>query len=130
MYKEPRILVPGSLDGFYLPLEIRSLGMTLGVVLLFDLAATATFTGLREAYALLEGGALRRQRPSGKAEGHTKRQQKRHDQQCNALRHLLTPFAWSEKGRKTTDHPHPLTARCSEDEPMTTWLHERLLRRS
>jgi len=22
------------------------------------------------------------------------------------------------------------TARCSEDEPMTTWLHERLLRRS
>jgi hypothetical protein len=23
-----------------------------------------------------------------------------------------------------------ITARCSEDEPMTTWLHERLLRRS
>jgi len=66
--------------------------MALAVVLLFDLAATATFTGLRQTYTLLKGGGLRRERSSGNAEGHAQRQHERHDQQRNALLHLLTSF--------------------------------------
>src|SRR5215208_4815175 len=39
----------------------------------------------------------------------------------------LGGVGWVRTGGEDLVEPH--TARCSEDKPMTTWLHERLLRR-
>jgi hypothetical protein len=71
--------------------------MALAMVLVLDLAATATLASLHGTRTLRKGFGLRRERPSSYAHRHAQSQHKRRDQQSYALPHLLTPFAYSRR---------------------------------
>jgi hypothetical protein len=111
----PRLFYPGppTLVRPWFYLEVCTVRVARAVVLLLDRAATATLTSLRQTHTLLKGRALRCERSSRNAERHGQRQHKRHNQQRDALAHMVSSLP-SPHVQVCFASEHPFATSCRD----------------